>query len=1528
MQRAGIALVTMAAFVGAGRGGMADAEPLPGLDAARSAVSTFVVPPVRVVWTSPQGVSNAEGLLAPRPGQPVLSDPTPACVLEAGDDGPAGVLLDFGRELQGHVELFTPMTPDKEPARVRVRFGESVGEAMAEPGGTRNAGNDHAIRDQVITMPWLGTKTVGPSGFRFVRIDAIDPGRPVQLTQARALLGIRDLPRVGSFRCSDQRLERIWQVGADTVHLCMQEYLWDGIKRDRLVWVGDMHPEVATIHAVFGFDEVVPRSLDLIRDITPVGEWMNGISSYSMWWVLIHEDLWMHQGDRDYLAAQQPYLGRLLERLAGLVGPDGGERIDGMRFLDWPSSTNPQGVTAGLQALLVMTLDSGRRLMEELGDDGVATVCREAADRARRVVPDANGSKSGAALQVLAGQHDPGRTAADILLPGGTRGVSNFYGFYVLGALAEAGQIDAALTLIRDHWGGMLDLGATTFWEDFDLDWADNAGRIDQLVPPGKDDVHGDYGAHCYQGYRHSLCHGWAGGPTAWLSREVLGVRPLQPGCRRVRIEPQLGSLAWAEGSVPTPLGPVEVRHERQDDGSVRSRVRAPEGVVVETVGTTVMGQGAVGLRCEWLPDPTGVGTRQPRLSWQLHDAAVRGARQTAYRLVAASERSLLQTGQADLWDSGRIDSPQSSGVSYGGRPLVSGQRVFWKVMTWDERGTASPWSETATWTMGLLEPGEWEATWISCREDGPLHADAAMLHLPPARHYRRTFRIDKPVTRALLHGTALGLVEWSIDGRRVGDHRLEPGWTDYHRRVPARTHDVTAAFAGASGEHCVGALVADGWYAGYVGYGLLVGYGPHRTGRHIYGRTPAVLCRLDLEHPDGTRTTVVTDESWQVSSAGPIREADLLMGETYDARREMRGWDTAGFTATDAWEPVIEAGRLPTESAPFFEPGVKRDVGVGFVAPAEIVAYAAPPIRFTEELPAATVREHAPGVFIFDFGQNFAGVVTLEVEAAAGTEIRLRHGEMLHTDGRLMTENLRRARATDTYVCRGGGPETWTPRFTYHGFQFVELTGLPAGRLPPVTTLRGRVMHNDTPLAGRFACSDEALTRFWRNTVWTQRANFIEVPTDCPQRDERLGWTGDAQVYARTATFNADVAAFFTKWIDDVREAQTEAGSYPDYCPYPFAHGRPGATYGTAWTDAGVIVPWTMWQVYGDRRMLERHAHSLRGFMEWRARRDPELVGVADGNPWGDWLNVREPTPIEFIDLCFHAQSARMAAEMAEALGDAASADRWRERFAALADAFRRQHLRDDGTVAIDTQSACVLALDAGLVPPEQVRTVADQLAGRISANGHRMATGFLGTKSLLPVLSAHGHHDLACRLFQSRSFPSWGYEVEQGANTVWERWDSFTREHGFDGADGGNNAAMNSFSHYAFGAVMEWAFRVLAGIDTLEPGYGRVQIRPRPPAPGSNPERPDIDWVEADYAGPHGIIASHWRRTDEGLEMKVRIPPNTTARVYLPAASADAVTESGRSLADSPGLAVVDGDAGEVVLEVGSGRYHFLAR
>lgn len=932
-------------------------------------------------------------------------------------------------------------------------------------------------------------------------------------------------------------------------------------------------------------------------------------------------------------------------------------------------------------------------------------------------------------------------------------------------------------------------------------------------------------------------------------------------------------------------------------------------------------------LRTEWLANPAGLDTPAPRFSWRVESAA-RGARQTAYRIVVAGSEEALKSGQGSWWDSGRVASDETLHVVYGGRALASGQKAFWKVQTWDGDGSVSKWSEPATFSLGLLKPDDWKAQWISFRDPAPLPADRKKLHLPPARHYRKNFTAAKKIARATLYFSALGLAEMHLNGRRVGDAYFESGWADYHQRAYYRTHDVTALMQ--RGPNCLGAVVADGWYAGYVGYGLLVGYGPNRTGRNIYGKTPALLAQLEVEYTDGSREIIGTDPTWQESGDGPFREADLIMGEAYEAARESKSWclnePTKDRDDAWRWEPAVRAEDNGSSRAKFYEPGVVREQEFGFQRPPVLQAYAAPAIRVTQEIKTRRVTEPKPGVYIFDLGQNFAGVVRLKVKAPAGTRIQLRHGEMLHTNGTLMTENLRQARATDFYTCRGGGTETWSPRFTYHGFQYVEVTGLPTK--PGPDTITGLVLHNDTPPAGEFACSDPVMTKFARNAQWTQRANFVEMPTDCPQRDERLGWMGDAQIYARTATYFADVAAFFTKWVDDVREAQRDFGAYPDYCPYPFAHGAAGATHGTAWTDAGVIVPFTMWQVYGDTRLIEKHWDSMVKFMDWRRKADPGLKGVKLGNTWGDWLNVNEETPIEYVDLVYHRLSAARMATMAGHLGKENKRAEYQRLFNDLGDSFARQYLKPDGSLRVDTQTAYVLALDAKLIPDDLAPKSGQWLAGKIAGNGHRMSTGFLGTKPLLPVLSAQGQNDLAVRLFQSRQFPSWGYEVEQGANTVWERWDSFTKEHGFNGASGNQNASMNSFSHYAFGAVMQWGFQTLAGIDTFGPGYKQILVHPHPPGAGVAGDVKPIDWVKAEYRSPRGNIVSAWKQTSGVFELEVTIPANTTARVFVPATSEQGVTEGGRPLARARGVKFLRLEKGSAELQVEAGRYRFVSR
>ncbi len=523
--------------------------------------------PTRIVWQRGNDTTLSDV-------SELLNDGESACRMRYDGEAPA-VLLDFGRELHGGIQLENGITRDHAPARVRVRFGESASEAMGEPN------NDHAVHDQVCQIPWYGYAEIGNTGFRFVRIDLVDPGAELLLKKARAVFLYRDLEYKGSFECSDERLNRIWQTGAYTVHLCMQDRLWDGIKRDRLVWIGDSHPETMVVNTVFGETVVVPESLDFVRDNTPLPGWMNGISSYSVWWVLVHDSWYLYHGNRAYLEEQREYLLGLLSQLRAQVGSDGAEQMGDWRFLDWPSSGDTTAIHAGLHALLRTGLLAGARLCDALGEPEEAARCRTAADALLAHTPAPTSSKQANALLALSGMADAVAVNRDVLAVDPLRGLSTFYGYYVLQARAAAGDHLGGLEIIRKYWGAMLDLGATTFWEDFNLDWTDNAAGIDDLVPEGKKDIHGDFGDHCYKGFRHSLCHGWASGPTAWLTEHVLGLRPAVPGAADVHLEPHLGDLAFARGTFPTPRGIVRVEHRREVDGRVKTTIDLPDGVQV-----------------------------------------------------------------------------------------------------------------------------------------------------------------------------------------------------------------------------------------------------------------------------------------------------------------------------------------------------------------------------------------------------------------------------------------------------------------------------------------------------------------------------------------------------------------------------------------------------------------------------------------------------------------------------------------------------------------------------------------------------------------------------------------------------------------------------------------------------------------------------------------------------------------------------------------------------------------------------------
>lgn len=554
---------------------------------SKDEITRSYVTPERIVWQSENSencyVNNSEVLLSPFDGQ-LSTSGAGMCVMKSAEGQQAAILLDFGHELYGGIEIAAAIRGEKAPLKVRVRMGESVSETVSDcidnsVPGMGSATNDHTLRDFTLEIPWLGTVEIGNSGFRFVRIDLLDKDIELPIRSVRAIFRYRDIPYIGSFKSDNERLNQIWNTGAYTVHLNMQEYLWDGIKRDRLVWVGDMHPEVMTIHTVFGNNEVVRKSLDFAKNTTPLPGWMNGISSYSLWWLIVHRDLYLHHGDLNYLRGQKEYIESLVEQIIGKVS-GGKEQLDGGRFLDWPTSENDDVIHAGLQALTILALEAGEQIAVWLNDNNLQNSCAEAVRSMKTHQPSDSGNKQAAALLSLANIL-PAQKASETILKNGPEDFATFYGYYMLEALAKAGKYSEAMQIITDFWGAMLDLGATTFWENFNYSDRNNASPIDELPADGKFDIHADGGNYCYVGLRASLCHGWASGPTSWLTAHVLGIQVAKPGSKVIRVKPNLGNLNYAEGTFPTPYGPLYVKHTKQPDGTVKSKIKPPKGVKI-----------------------------------------------------------------------------------------------------------------------------------------------------------------------------------------------------------------------------------------------------------------------------------------------------------------------------------------------------------------------------------------------------------------------------------------------------------------------------------------------------------------------------------------------------------------------------------------------------------------------------------------------------------------------------------------------------------------------------------------------------------------------------------------------------------------------------------------------------------------------------------------------------------------------------------------------------------------------------------
>lgn len=888
-------------------------------------------------------------------------------------------------------------------------------------------------------------------------------------------------------------------------------------------------------------------------------------------------------------------------------------------------------------------------------------------------------------------------------------------------------------------------------------------------------------------------------------------------------------------------------------------------------------------LKCEYRKNPLGIDVTQPRLSWQLISDR-RGAKQAAYQVLAASEADKLSNDKADLWNSGKIDSDQSIHVVYDGDSVSSRQRVYWKVIIWDETNAEAE-SDVAWFEMGLLDADDWQAEWISGYIVGGAQTTI------PAPYFRKDFWITNSIKSARLYVTSLGVFECSINGQVIGDDLFAPGWTEYSKRVQYNVYDVTDAIK--SGENAIGALVGDGWAVGYVGLGS----------RQTYFDRPCLLAQLELTLADGSIETIITDNSWK-HTYGAMLESDLIMGESYDARLEFSGWDTSAYDDKD-WLAVT------TQDYNDFQ----------------LVATNGSTIKRFEELKPIsqpTVRMMITNrILTFDLGQNMVGYVRLKGSAPAGTTVILRFAEVLDENGTIYTDNLRGARATDHYTFKGDGEEIWEPKFTFHGFRYVELSGYSGEMTDDLIT--GVVVHSDMEQTGDFTCSDEMLNQLQRNIRWGQKGNFVDVPTDCPQRDERLGWTGDIQVFAETAAYNMDVAGFMTKWAKDVADSQSDEGMIPAVVPrvIDLVDGGP------AWADAAVICPWQMYLAYGDTRILEENYGVMQRFMDFIIQASPGFIRCApDFEGWpgfGDWLSINAPTPRDLIGTAFLAYDAHLMSQIAIVLGKSEDAATYQKLFDDTKTAFQNRFLSGsrvttgdivpsqmrqmmDGADAISqgnlkvvdygkteskifntnlfnpTQTSYVLALHFNLLPENMHDAAVNELLAAIERRDGHLSTGFVGSPYLPHVLSENGKLEETYNLLYQKTWPSWLYAVTQGATTIWERWDGYTEDNGFQ------DPSMNSFNHYAYGAIGTWLYTKVAGInvDPEQPGYKHSEIRPQPGG--------GLTQATGTLQTQYGELRSSWALDGNTLILDVTIPPNTSATIHLPATNGQTITLDGK--------------------------------
>ena len=871
-------------------------------------------------------------------------------------------------------------------------------------------------------------------------------------------------------------------------------------------------------------------------------------------------------------------------------------------------------------------------------------------------------------------------------------------------------------------------------------------------------------------------------------------------------------------------------------------------------------------LICEYHTNPVGIDIQKPRLSWQM-SSAEENILQSAYEIKVTDQTA----GGKVIWTSGKVTSSQSVNVTYEGPALKSMQRVYWQVRIWDNKGKATVWSAPSFWEMGILETESWKASWIT------METEKDTAKSKPSQFFRKDFTSGKKLKSARVYVTSLGLYQLFLNGQKVSTDLFTPGWTSYKNRIQYQTYDVTSMI---QPKNSLGAIVGDGWYRGNIGWGNQNGY---------YGSKLALLAQLQLNYTDGTSETIGSDASWKVAR-GPIIFSDIYNGETYDARKELTGWANAGFNDAQ-WEKV----------------SVLDQSKKILVAPQGVV------VKAIQEMKPLKLFTTPKGETVFDMGQNMVGWVKLRIQGKKGDQITLKFAEVLDKEGNFYTANLRSAKATDVYILKGEGEEIYEPYFTFHGFRYVKIEGLSTQ--PSLDLITGVVIHSDMKPTGSFACSDPMINQLQHNIQWGQKGNFLDVPTDCPQRDERLGWTGDAQVFSMTAAFNFDVAPFYTKWMRDLAADQLPNGVVPHVIP-DVLKGGGGST---AWADASIVVPWTTYLTYGDQRILEVQYPSMKAWVEYMTNRaGDDFLWTGDGH-FGDWLayattNSDYPgatTEKDLIATAYYSYSSGLLSKIATIIGKNEDAKKYSQLSESIKKAFNKEFVTPAGRLVSHTQTAYSLALSFNMLPADLIPKAASYLAADVKKMGH-LTCGFVGTPLLCKSLSSQDYDDLVFMLLNRKKYPSWLYPITQGATTIWERWDGQKPDGTFQ------DVGMNSFNHYAYGAIGEWLYQYVAGIniDPSAPGYKHIILAPHAGGGLTN--------ASVEFSSLYGKVKSGWKLDGTDFVYEVTVPANTTATVTLPQATQEQLTVNSQPVTAALKESLKQTDKG-VSLNIGSGSYSF---